>query len=122
MSLREANRIKYAKIDQAATTDIVSAPSGSTVGQKIRVISYVLVSAGTATVVVKWNSGTTPTNLTGSMTLTGATTGVPVVLALAGSPDAPLLECGVNEKLTLTQAGAVQISGHVAYMIVPATP
>jgi hypothetical protein len=113
MSLRAANRVKYAKIDQAASTDIVAAPGS---GNKIRVISYMLVAAAVG-VVTKWNSGTTPTNLTGSMTMIAGTP-----LALAGSIESPLLECGPGEKLTLTQAGAVQVSGHVAYMIVPATP
>jgi hypothetical protein len=55
MSLRAANRLKHIKIDVAASGDLVAAPSGSTVGQKIRVTSYVLVAAGAVT--AKFQSG-----------------------------------------------------------------
>jgi hypothetical protein len=118
MSLRAANRLKHISISSAGagSTDLIAAPSGSTVGQKIRVTSYVLVSS-TATATVQWNSGTGPTARSGVMSLAA---GVP--LAVQGTQDAPVLEAASNEKLTLTQAGAGQVSGHLTYEVVPATP
>jgi hypothetical protein len=117
MSLRAANRLKHIKIDQAASADLVTAPSGSTVGQKIRVVSYCLTAAN-ATTTVQWNSGTGPTARSGAMTLAQ---GIPLVRD--GSLEAPVLECGSNEKLTLTLGGTPgQVSGHLTYEIVQATP
>jgi hypothetical protein len=117
MSLRAANRLKHIPIDTAVSVDLIAAPSGSTVGQKIRVVSYGLTAAN-ATTTVKWNSGTTPTAKSGAMTLAQ---GIP--LTRDGSQESPVLECGVNEKLTLTLGGTPgQVSGHLTYEIVQATP
>jgi hypothetical protein len=115
MSLRAANRLKHLSISTAVSADLIAAPAGSTVGQKIRVTSYVLVAA--APVTVQWNSGTGPTARSGVMSLIAGTP-----LSLQGNQEAPVLECGSNEKLTLTLGGAVQVSGHLTYEVVPATP
>lgn len=115
MSLRAANRLKHIPVTQTATSDIILAPSGSTLGQKIRVTSYVLVAS--AGVTVQWNSGTGPTARSGVMSLI---VGVP--LAVQGDQDTPVLEAGSNEKLTLTQVGAGTVAGHLTYELVPATP
>jgi hypothetical protein len=115
MSLRAANRLKHIKIDTAASADLIAAPSGSTVGQKIRVVGYVLVAAN-ATTTVQWNSGAGPTALSGAMTLAQ---GVP--LESRGDQESPVLECGANSKLTLTLGGTPgQVSGHLTYETVPA--
>lgn len=117
MSLRAANRLKHLSISTAASADLIAAPTGSTAGLKIRVVSYVLV-ASNATTTVQWNSGTTPTAKSGAMLL-----GQSVPLVRDGDQDAPVLECGKDEKLTLTLAGTPgQVSGHLTYEIVPATP
>lgn len=117
MSLRAANRLKHIKIDTAASTDLVIAPSNSTIGQKIRVTSYALTAAN-ATTTVQFASGNTPTPLSGPMTLAQ---GVP--LAVQGSQEAPVLECGKDEKLRLVLGGTPgQVSGHLTYQIVQATP
>ena len=117
MSLRAANRIKHLSISTAASADLIAAPSGSTTGQKIRVISYVLAAAN-GTTTVQWNSGTGPTAKSGAMTLAQ---GVPLVRN--GDLESPAFECGTNEKLTLTLGGTPgQVSGHLSYEIVPATP
>lgn len=118
MSLRAANRLKHLSISTAATADLIAAPTGSTTGLKIRVTSYVLTANANATTTVQWNSGTGPTARSGAMLLAQ---GVP--LAVQGDQDAPVLECGKDEKLTLTLGGTPgQVSGHLTYEIVPATP
>lgn len=115
MSLRAANRLKHIPVTQTATSDIIAAPSGSTLGQKIRVTSYVLVAS--APVTVQWNSGTGPTPRSGVISLIAGTP-----LTLQGTQEAPVLETGSNEKLTLTQVGAGTVAGHLTYELVPATP
>jgi hypothetical protein len=114
MSSRAANRLVYLKVDKAASGDLVAAPSGATVGQKIRVVGYTLVAAGAVT--VKFQSGGS-TDLTGAMSLI---TGTPV--EAWGSAEAPVLSCGKDEKLNIVLSGAVQVSGHITYEIVPAIP
>lgn len=115
MSLRAANRLKHLSISLAASGDLIAAPAGSTVGQKIRVTSYVLVASAACT--VQWNSGTGPTARSGVMSLI---VGTPV--SVQGDQEAPVLETGKDEKLTLTIVGAAQVSGHLTYEIIPATP
>jgi hypothetical protein len=116
MSLRAANRLKHVKIDLASSGDLVAAPSGSTVGQKIRVISYGLTAAN-ATTTIKFQSGGS-TDLSGAMTLAQG-----VALARDGSLDSPVLECAKDAKLNLVLGGTPgQVSGHLTYEIVPAIP
>lgn len=116
MSLRAANRLKHIKIDVAASGDLVAAPSGSTTGQKVRVVSY-CVAAANATTTVKFQSGAS-TDLTGAITLAQ---GVPLVRD--GSLEAPVMECGKDAKLNIVLGGTPgQVSGHLTYEIVQATP
>jgi hypothetical protein len=110
MSVRAANRVKHISVSQAASGDLIAAPGP---GVKIRVTSYVLVAAGAVT--AQFNSGAGPTARSGAMSLI---TGTP--LAVQGSNETPVLECGAGEKLTLTLGGAVQVSGHLSYMLVAA--
>lgn len=120
MSLRAANRLKHISISTAVSVDLIAAPqaaSATAVGQKIRVTGYLLVAAN-GTTTVQWNSGTGPTARSGAMTMAQ---GVPI--SRDGSQEAPVLECGVGEKLTLTLGGTPgQVSGHLTYEIVQATP
>ena len=87
-----------------ATTEIVAAPGA---GKKIRVLGWVLTSAGAAT--VAWKSATTAK--------TGVMTGA------AGSPmSAPFnpvgwFDCAENEALNLT-AGTAAVAGVVSYAVV----
>jgi hypothetical protein len=115
MSLRAANRLKHIPINLTASGDLIVAPSGSTIGQKIRVTSYVLVASAAFT--AQWNSGTGPTPRSGPMSLIAGTP-----LAVQGDQEAPVLECGKDEKLTLTLVGTGTVAGHLTYELVPATP
>jgi hypothetical protein len=115
MGLRAANRLKHIPIDLTASGDLVAAPAGSTVGQKIRVTSYVLVASAAFT--AQWTSGTGPTSRSGVMSLIAGTP-----LNVQGSLDAPVLETASNEKLTLALVGTGKVAGHLTYEIVPATP
>lgn len=102
-----ASSILFAKIDTAATADLV--PLSAT--QKIRVLSYVIVAAGAVN--VKFTGGTGPAvDLTGAMPL-ATNGGVAVSSAGVG-----LFETAINSKLTINLSGAVQVSGHVAYILV----
>lgn len=103
----------YAVIDVAtqASHTIVSGVTG----KKIRVVSYLLTAAGSVT--VTWKRGST--GLTGAITLA---TGVP--LPAAPMPEGARggqyghFETDQGEALVLTLGGAVQVSGHVAYVLV----
>lgn len=83
-------------------------------GLVIRLLHYVLVSAGTVT--VQWQSHTVPTNLTGAMTLIE---GVPLVC-----PPTPntipkrqsYVDALVGESLDLNLGSGVQVSGHIEYV------
>ena len=83
--------------------------------RKIRVIGYTLVAASAVT--AKFQSGGS-TDLTGAMSLI---TGVP----LSPHSDARLpagviglFETNIGEKLNLVLGSGVQVSGHLAYVLV----
>ena len=101
--------MKFAKIDLAASGDVVSAVTG----KKIRVLSYFLVSAGSVT--AKFQSGAS-TDLTGAMSLI---VGVPNACDHAppvhGMPTG-YFETAPGEKLNLVLGGSVQVSGHLTYV------
>ena len=98
-------RIQFAKVDTAASgaNEIIPAITG----RSIRVMNYQLQAAGS--VAVTWKSGTTA--LTGAMSL-GTAGGVNVASPLG------LLQTNTGEALNLTLGGAVQVSGHVGYIVV----
>lgn len=98
--------ILRAKIDKAtgAQHEIVAARDGN----KIVVLSYLLVAAGAVT--AQWESGST--DLTGAMTLA---TGVPNALT---NEEYGMFNTENGEALNLTLGGAVQVSGFVTYIYV----
>lgn len=102
---------KTAKISLAASGTIVAAVSS----KKIRVLSYVLVAV--TKTAVKFQSHTTPTDLTGAMTLgtTGDSGGVS-----SGFNPAGHFETLVGEALDLALGTSVQVSGHLTYQEVKA--
>jgi len=78
---------------------------------RVYILSYQLVSAGAVT--AKFVSGST--DMTGAMSLI---TGTPVGMCSGGCEQGKaLIVCGVNEDLVLTLGGAVQVSGHIKYLI-----
>ena len=106
----------FFKVDQSATADLVAADTAS---RHLRVTSLTLVASATVTVQLDSISATpTTTHLSGAITLIA---GVPYVLPFAPQPHSRL--CGyfqtlANDKLTLTQVGAGQVSGHGTYEFV----
>lgn len=77
-------------------------------GAKIRVTSFILVAA--AAVTAKFVSGASP-DLTGAMSLA---IGKPI----GDNSHVGLFETAVGAALTITLGGAVQVSGHLGYVLV----
>lgn len=95
---------RFKKIDIAASgaNEIVPAVSGG----RIRVVGYSVVATGAVT--ATWKSGTTA--LSGAMSI--AANGVVSVAAEGG-----VIETAVGEALNITLSGAVQLSGHLSYIV-----
>jgi hypothetical protein len=101
--------VKYAVIDAATSGDnTIVAAQGP--GKKIRVLSYVLVSAGTVT--ARFESAAGGTALTGQMT-----TAVNSVIPAGYNPFGHF-ETAANELLNLELSGAVSVDGHLAYVVI----
>ncbi|MBY0523438.1 MAG: hypothetical protein K2R98_08560 [Gemmataceae bacterium] len=104
-----------AKIDIAASgqNQIVAAVAG----KKIRVVNYLIVAAGAVT--AKFQSKESPTDLTGAMTMAA---GQPIGSAYStarqfGGYDGHF-ETQTGEGLAISLGGAVQVSGHLNYVLV----
>lgn len=78
-------------------------------GKRIRVISYALVAAGAVS--VNFENGTT--DITGVLPL-AANSG----LSFPGTESGPAFETSPGALLGLTLSGAVQVSGHLTYILV----
>lgn len=76
-------------------------------GKKIRVLSYSLVAAGAVT--VKFQSGSTGTDLTGAMSI--AANGTVSADSVNG-----LFETAASTLLNLSLGGAVSVTGHITYI------
>lgn len=104
------DQVAYGSISVASSGDntILAAQTG----YKIVVHSYTLVAAGAVT--ARWYSGAGGTARSGAMTMA---TGTPNVSAFN-----PLghLETAVSTALVLNLGGAVQVSGHFTYSLIPA--
>lgn len=98
--------IRTAAINTAASgaTSLVSAVAGN----NIVVLAYHFSAAGAVN--VKFQSAST--DLTGAMT---CATGVPHD---AASTDYGLFQTATNEALNINLSGAVQVSGHIVYIVV----
>ncbi len=77
-------------------------------GQRIKLVSYVLVSA--AAVGVRWYSGAGGTPLSGRMPLAANSGAAPV-----GQPSSHLFETAVGAALVLNTDGSAAIGGHISY-------
>jgi len=97
--------VKYAIIDAATSGDntIVTAVTG----KRIRVLSYVLVSAGTVT--ARFESGAGGTALTGQMT-----TAANSVISAPYNPHGHF-QTAEGALLNLELSGAVSVDGHITY-------
>lgn len=98
----------FAQVNHAAASqdEVVAAQTG----YKIRVLGYMIVAAGAVT--VKFQSANT--DLTPAMSMI---TGVPLPGGWGGFG---LFETAAGEALNITLGGAVQVSGHVTYTLIPA--
>ena len=105
----------YASIDTAVSGDntIVAANTAN----RIYVVSYVLSGLGTA-ISVRWKSGAS-TNLSGLIPLAGTSSITPGYVGLVSSPETPLMKTAVNNALVLNLSAAVQVSGHLSYILAP---
>jgi hypothetical protein len=97
---------KFAKI--AVSSSGVNIVVAAVTSKKIRVLSYVLVA--NAAVNVKWQSHTTPTDLTG-LDYLAANTGVSSGYSPVGH-----FESLSGESLDLNLSGAVAVGGHLTYI------
>lgn len=99
---------KFVSISTASSGDntLVAAVTA----KKIKVLSYLVVSAGAVT--VRFFSGAAGTALTGAMSLI---TGTPATIVAPVSA-AHLLETAVNTALVLNLGGNIQVSGHLSYI------
>ena len=93
--------VKFAKIDTAASADLIAAVTG----KKLRVLGLVLVTASSVT--VKLQSGGS-TDLTGAMTVAG-------VMVWPAAPFG-YVQTNAGEKLNVVLGGAVQTSGGIVYV------
>mgnify|MGYP000951990285 CR=1 FL=1 len=104
-----ASRVKFAAINAATAADhtLVAASTGNI----IVVLNYVLVAGGTVNATFK---DSTPTALSGAIPLV-ANGGA----SFPGGPDSPAFKTASGKGLVLTLDAAVQVSGHLAYLVVP---
>lgn len=100
--------VKFAVINASSSGDNTIVPAVSDV--KIRVVHYVFTVA--SDVNVRWESSAGGTALSGVMSFTA---GVQSAFSPVG-----LFETISGELLNLELSGAVQVSGHLAYVEVPA--
>lgn len=88
-------------------------------GYKVRVVSYLIVSAGAVVVTWKSSGGTA---LSGPMTMA---TGQPIGSAyaeqrIAGGYDGHF-DTMAGENLVLNLGGNIQVSGHINYLLIPSS-
>jgi len=105
--------LKYAAISASSSGDntIVAAVTG----QKIVLVSYVVVAAGDVS--VTWKSGAS-TSLSGAMALAANGGAAPGAGPLTPAGVAGLLETAGGEALVLNLSAAVSVGGHIAYRLV----
>lgn len=105
-----ASRIKFATIDTASAAS--NALIAGTTGNQIIVLNYLLIAGGTVNATFEDSDGT---NLSGALPLV-ANSGA----SFPGTPDSPAFKTASGKGLNLLLGSAVQVSGHIAYLVVPA--
>lgn len=102
------SEVQYAVVDHAASGDntLVAAVTG----KKIRVVSFLLVAAGTVT--TRFESGASGTALTGQMTMA-----INSVISAAYNP-AGWFETAAAALLNLELSAAVSVDGVIGYVLV----
>lgn len=101
------SQVQFAKIDQTATTTLVAAQGA---GVKVRVVGLLLVNTAAQSLTFKSAAGGTA--LTGAMAV-----GANGTLVLPFSPQG-WFETAANALLELSQSGATQVSGAIAWVAV----
>lgn len=104
MPTYESLPVNRLAITKAATGDLVAAVTG----KSIVVLNYLIVAAGAVS--VNFESGTT--DISGVMSMI---TGTPLA---ASDSEFGVLATAAGEKLAITLSGAVQVSGHLTYVVV----
>lgn len=102
-------RIKFAKIDISATTDIVAAiaaSGGTATPRSVRVLAYHIICDSAVT--VKWQSNAS-TDLTGAMSFP-ANGGIATPFCPVGH-----FQSAPGEKLTIALGGSVGVRGALTY-------
>jgi hypothetical protein len=104
--------MKFAAINASSSgiNTIVAAISD----KKIRVVSYVIIAAGAVT--AAWQSGSTPLSGPMSLAASGGASASIGILAPIGTYG--LFQTNANEALNLNLGGAVNVSGHLCYILV----
>jgi hypothetical protein len=109
VDLRRGQTLQFASISASSSGDNTVVSADAT--RRIRVLSYVVVSAGTVN--VAWKSGA-GTSLSGAMPLV-ANTGVASPI---GTPSGGwLLETATNQALVLNLSAAIAVTGHLSYFL-----
>lgn len=107
-----ADNIQYVSISASSSgNNTILAAAGA--NQKIVVLSYVLVAA--TAVAVKFQSGAGGTDLCGAMTIGGASDSGGIVVPF--SPQGHF-KTAANTLLNLNLSGAIQVSGHLTYVVI----
>lgn len=105
--------LKYAAISASASGNntIIAASTG----QKIVVVSYVVIAAGPVS--ITWKSGAS-SSLSGAMALAANGGAAPSAGPLAPSGVVGMMETASGEALVLNLSAAVAVGGHLAYRLV----
>lgn len=101
--------LRFGVISDGASGDATLVAAAGA-GLKIKVVSYVIMAAGTVS--VKFLNGPGGGNLTGAFPLV-ANTGI----AVAGSTNSHLFETSANTALVINLSAAVSVTGHYSYYI-----
>lgn len=107
MALPGVGPIKFAAITNAAASGDTTLVAAVT-GKRYIVVNYAIVATGAVS--VKFKDGAS-TDLTGAMAL-AANGGV----SFATDPTSPAFQTSVGNALVINASGAVQVSGHIAYI------
>jgi len=105
--------VKFSAVSASSSGDntIVAASTG----QKIVLLSYVVIAAGDVS--IRWKSGAS-TNLSGAMALATNGGAAPSAGPLAPAGVVGLLETASGEALVLNLSAAVAVGGHITYRLV----
>lgn len=109
VDLRREQTVLFAAISASSSGDNAIVAADAT--RKIKLLSYLFISAGNVN--ATWKSGAA-TSLSGALPLIA---NVGAGLGPATAAGGHLMETAVNQALVLNLSGAVQVSGHISYFL-----